>query len=109
MKKVAAIYARKSTAQKGVTDEQKSVTRQVEQARAFAQAMGWRTDDRYVFVDDGVSGTEFERRPGLQALLAMLKPKPPFHKLIVSEQKSLGREMVETMHLIKRFTQRGVE
>ena len=32
----AAIYARKSTAQEGVADEQKSVTRQTEMARAYA-------------------------------------------------------------------------
>jgi len=33
---IAAIYARKSTDQSGVADEQKSVTRQIEQARAYA-------------------------------------------------------------------------
>ena len=38
---VAAILARKSTEQVGVTDEQRSVTRQVEHARAYALARGW--------------------------------------------------------------------
>jgi hypothetical protein len=37
---IAAIYARKSTEQTGVADEQKSVARQVENARAFAAAKG---------------------------------------------------------------------
>ena len=32
----AAIYARKSTEQAGVADDQKSVTRQIEHARAYA-------------------------------------------------------------------------
>ena len=36
---VAAILARKSTEQVGVTDEQRSVTRQVEHARAIAAAL----------------------------------------------------------------------
>ena len=37
---IAAIYARKSTDQH-VADEEKSVTRQVEHARAFAATKGW--------------------------------------------------------------------
>lgn len=105
---IAAIYARKSTEQKAVADDAKSVARQVEHAKAFAGTKGWRTDDRYVFEDDGVSGTEFERRAGLQALLATLKPLAPFQVLIVSEQKSLGREMAETAYLIKKLAQAGV-
>jgi DNA invertase Pin-like site-specific DNA recombinase len=36
----AAIYARKSTVQ-NVADEEKSVTRQIERATAYAQAKGW--------------------------------------------------------------------
>jgi len=81
---IAAIYARKSTNQDRA-DEDKSVTRQVANAKAFAVSKGWKTDDRYIFVDDGKSGTEFARRAGLQELLAMLEPKPPFAVLIVSE------------------------
>ena len=34
----AAIYARKSTDQSGISDEQRSVARQVEHARAYAGA-----------------------------------------------------------------------
>jgi hypothetical protein len=37
---IAAIYARKSTDQTGLADEQKSVTRQIERARAFATMRG---------------------------------------------------------------------
>ena len=33
---ITAIYARKSTEQNGVNDEEKSVTRQVELAKAYA-------------------------------------------------------------------------
>ena len=106
---IAAIYARKSTEQVGVATEAKSVTRQVENARAFAASKGWTTDDAYVFVDDGRSGAEFERREGLQKLLSALKPTPLFGVLVVSEQKSLGREQFETGHLIKQLAQAGVE
>ena len=38
---IAAIYARKSTEQTGVADEQKSVARQVDHARAYAASKGW--------------------------------------------------------------------
>ena len=41
---IAAIYARKSTEQTGVADEQKSVTRQIESARGYAARKGWTVD-----------------------------------------------------------------
>ena len=106
----AAIYARKSTEQNGVAEEAKSVTRQVENAKAFALKMGWSVADAHVFVDDGISGAEFEARPGLQRLLAMAETrKPPFQRLVVSEQKSIGREMAETGYTIKRLAEAGIE
>jgi DNA invertase Pin-like site-specific DNA recombinase len=61
---IAAIYPRKSTEQLGVTDEQESVTRQVEHERVYALRKGWTLDDACVFVDDGISGAEFANRPG---------------------------------------------
>jgi hypothetical protein len=38
---IAAVYGRKSTDQSGVSDEQRSVARQVEHARAYAASKGW--------------------------------------------------------------------
>jgi DNA invertase Pin-like site-specific DNA recombinase len=38
---IAAIYARKSTDQTGIADDQKSVARQVDHARAYASRKGW--------------------------------------------------------------------
>src|SRR4051812_45945421 len=106
----AAIYARKSTVQDGVADEAKSVTRQIENARAFAGRQGWDVADSHVYVDDGISGAEFKRRPGFQRMLsAALVKKPPFGVLIVSEQKSIGREASETAFTIKQLAQAGVE
>jgi site-specific DNA recombinase len=105
---IAAIYARKSTEQKGVSDDAKSVTRQIENARAFAITKGWTVADAHIFVDDGISGAEFEKRPGFMRLMATL-PRPPFQVLIVSEQKSIGREMSETAFVIKRLDEAGVE
>jgi hypothetical protein len=40
---IAAIYARKSTDQNGVGDEDKSVTRQIEHAKAYATTRAGRS------------------------------------------------------------------
>jgi len=105
----AAIYARKSNEQKGVNDEEKSVTRQIEHAKEYARKNGWTVSDAHVFTDDGISGVEFEHRPGLQTLLAALKPRPPFTVLVMMEPSRLGREQFETGYLLKRFHEAGVE
>lgn len=103
---IAAVYARKSTVQ-DVADAEKSGARQEELARDFATARGWTVGP--VFVDDGVSGAEFgKKRPGLHALLAAAG-RGAFRVLIVSEQKSIGREAVETGMVIKQLARAGVE
>src|SRR5262245_45507219 len=73
---IAAIYARKSNEQ-NAPEEERSVTAQVERARAYAQRQGWTIAEGHIYTDDGVSGAEFESRPGLVALLAALKPWAP--------------------------------
>jgi len=96
---IAAIYARKSTEQLGA-HEQKSVTRQVDHARQYAQRKGWTVAEDHVYVDHGISGAEFEfaKRPGLLRLMNALatKPRPPFQVLVMSEESRLGRESIET-------------
>jgi DNA invertase Pin-like site-specific DNA recombinase len=104
---IAAIYARKSTEQ-AVSDDAKSVTRQVVQGKAFAESKGWSVAE-HVYVDDAKSGAEFENRPGLQAMLATLKPKPPFQVLMASEESRVGRESLETGYILKRLLMSGVK
>ena len=87
---IAAIYARKSTEQNGVSDEEKSVTRQIDHAKAYALKKGWTVPDELAFIDDGVSGAEFVKRPGFIRLMSALKPKPAFQFLIMSEGPRLG-------------------
>jgi DNA invertase Pin-like site-specific DNA recombinase len=60
---LAAIYARKSTEQTGVSDEARSVARQIDLAKAYAARKGWIVADDHVYVDDGISGAEFAARP----------------------------------------------
>ena len=61
---ITAIYARKSTDQSAVADDQKSVARQIARAREYAVRKGWTAPAEFVFTDDGISGAEFDRRPG---------------------------------------------
>jgi DNA invertase Pin-like site-specific DNA recombinase len=93
---IAAIYVGKSTDQNGVADEDKSITRQIEHARAYAARKGWLVDDDYVYIDDGISGAEFVKRAGFIRLMNTLSPRPPFQVLIMSEESLLGREPIET-------------
>jgi site-specific DNA recombinase len=105
---IAAIYARKSTEQTGVSDEEKSVTRQIEHAKAYAGKKGWRVCEEHIYVDDGISGAEFVKRPGLARLMNALKPTPAFQALIMSEESRLGREQIETAYLLKQILDAGV-
>jgi DNA invertase Pin-like site-specific DNA recombinase len=98
----AAIYARKSTDQSGVSDAQRSVARRMEHARTFATRQS-RAVSKVTFSDDGIGGAEFEGRPGLQRLLSALKPEPRFSVLIVSELSRLGRDQIESQDILKRW------
>jgi site-specific DNA recombinase len=104
---IAAIYARKSTAQ-ATSDDAKSVTRQVERGTACAATKGWTVDPEHVYVDDGISGAEFARRPALLRLVNALKPRPPFQILIMAEESRLGREQIEVAYVLKQLAQAGV-
>lgn len=100
---IASIYARKSTDQTGVSDEEKSVARQTEHAKAYAAKHGWIVHDAHVYIDDGISGAEFLKRPGFIRLMNALKPHPPFQVLIMSEESRLGREQIETSYALKQI------
>ncbi len=104
---IAAIYARKSTDQ-NLPDAEKSVTRQVEHATAYATRKGWTVDPAHVYQDDGISGAEFVKRPGFLRLMNSLKPRPPFQVLVMSEESRLGREQIETAYALKQLTDAGV-
>ena len=104
----AAVYARKSSDQNGVPDAERSVTRQIDHARAYATRKGWIVADAHIYVDDGISGAEFANRPGFLRLMNALKPRPPFQVLIMSEESRLGRELIETAYALKQLVQAGV-
>src|ERR1044072_2412271 len=104
---IAAIYARKSTEQAGVGDAEKSVTRQIDQARAYAQSKGWIISDEDIFADDGISGAESAKRPGFLRLMNALKPRPSFQVVVMSEESRLAREAIETAYALKQLVTAG--
>lgn len=105
---IAAVYARKSTEQAGLADDQKSVARQIEHATAYATRKGWHVSPETIFVDDGISGAEFANRPGFLRLMNTLKPRPAFQVLVMSEESRLGREAIETAYALKQIVTAGV-
>ena len=50
---IAAVYARKSPSSSEVAGEARSVTRQIEHAKDYAERKGWIVDEAAVFVDGG--------------------------------------------------------
>lgn len=78
----AAIYARKSNDDNDRDAENKSVTRQVEHAKAYALKKGWTVEEDMTFADDGISCAEYVNRPGLARLMSNLKS---FDVLVMSE------------------------
>jgi DNA invertase Pin-like site-specific DNA recombinase len=105
---IAAIYARKSTEQRDVDPDQKSVTRQIAHARAYAERKGWAVDETCIFVDDGISGAEFGARPGFLRLMNALTPRPRVQVLVMSEESRLGREMIQTAAALRQILRAGV-
>ena len=76
--------------------------------RAYALQKGWTVPDELIFVDDGISGAEFIKRPGFIRLMNALKPKPSFSFLVMSEESRLGRESIETSYALKQITDANV-
>jgi resolvase-like protein len=105
----AAIYARKSTDDSDRNAEARSTQRQIDSATAYAATKGWTVDPRYIFVDENTSGAEWKQRPGFNALLAALDPRPPFRVVIVSELSRIGRDTVRTPAAVMRIEEAGVE
>ena len=84
----AAIYARKSN-DDDRSEDNKSVTRQVEQAKSYAERKAWSVAREHIYVDDGISGAEFKDRPGLRKMMGHLDE---FDVVVISELSRLDRD-----------------
>src|SRR5512134_1260849 len=102
----AAIYCRKSTDEGDKHAEAKSVTRQLEQGRGFAESKGWSVVHEYV--DDGISGALDEtKRPGLRAMLHAAEAHT-FDILIVAQSDRLGRDQWVVGGILAKLAKAGV-
>ena len=100
-----AIYCRKSTDENDKKHADKSVARQLAQARQFIKKQGWTVAEDHI--DDGISGAEFDKRPGFQALLEAVKAKR-VEAVVTMEPSRLGREMTMTAYCIRIILDAGV-
>ena len=106
----AAIYARRSTAQAGVRDDERSVTRQVDQARAYAAQKGWTVADDHVYVDDAVSGAETRKLVNRQRLLDTIRAGAPFQVLVLRDTSRFSRrDGDEVFGELKAIDRAGVQ
>jgi Resolvase, N terminal domain len=111
MRLIGALYVRKSNEQRDRIDEEKSVARQISRGRDFVnQKLHGDVPEEFVFMDDAISGAEFDKRSDLARLLRCVeqKPRPPFAFLVVMEEARLGRETIEIPHIVKQIVQAGV-
>jgi site-specific DNA recombinase len=103
---LAATYSRKSTLQEGIHDEAKSVTRQIEQGRAYAQSKGWSVVAE--FVDDGLSGAlDADKRPGLKAMLDAAQAKQ-FDVLLTALPDRIARDQWINAAIMARLAKANI-
>jgi DNA invertase Pin-like site-specific DNA recombinase len=88
---IAAIYARKSAEQHSADADAKSVSRQIENARAFATAKGWSVAEPHVYADDAVSGAEVRRLENRQRMLDIIRAGAPFQVLLMRDDSRFSR------------------
>lgn len=92
-----AIYARRST-----EDHQAaSIATQVESATAWCVARGWEVAE--VVTDEGISGSEFDLRPGLLRL-----PTLAVKAVVVRDLDRLGRDMLRVPLFIEKLASKGI-
>src|SRR5882672_8050722 len=104
---IAAIYARKSNEQNDVAEEQKSVTRQIDGARAFITSKGWTLAERQVYKDDGVSGALFANRAEFQHMMQDAEAGA-FEHLVIYDLDRFGRHGHQTMVALNKLADLGV-
>ena len=101
--KITALYCRLSVDDK-VEGESNSITNQKNILAKYASEHGFRNTK--FFVDDGTSGTVFNR-PGLNAMLDEVN-SGRVGVVIIKDQSRIGRDVLEVGLLKRQFEQHGV-
>ena len=100
----ASIYVRVSTeeqAEKGF-----SINSQIMDLTEYARKNNMEIVS--IFKDEGVSGSKFEKRPGLQEMLKSAE-KGEFDVLLIYSYSRLGRDNYETEGIVRRLMKKGIE
>jgi DNA invertase Pin-like site-specific DNA recombinase len=103
---IACVYARKSTKQSDVNDVEKSVTRQITLAKAFAAEKKWDVIETYI--DDEVSGQEYARLVNRARLLADATAGK-FQAVIVRDYDRISRDDREGPAFVYMLADAGVQ
>ncbi|MBI2375132.1 MAG: recombinase family protein [Deltaproteobacteria bacterium] len=99
----AAVYARRST------EEQQgaSLDVQLEEARRYIAGKGWTLDEQLIFVEDGVSRAEFQKRPALIKMITAAEARR-FDALVVRDESRLGGDTARTTIIMSDLIDCGV-
>lgn len=107
---LAAILVRKSTGQGDVPDAEKSVIRQIEEARAFITGRGWTVSEEHIYADDAVSGAETVKLVNRQRLLDTIWAGAPFQVLVMRDTSRFSRrDGDEAFGELKAIDRAGVQ
>lgn len=91
---IAALYIRVST------DEQLEFSPDA-QKRAlieYAKKNNYQIDERYIFIDEGITGTSAKKRPAFQNMIATAKKKPkPFDAILVHKFDRFARSREDSV------------
>lgn len=64
----------------------------------YAKKNGYQFDDRYIFIDEGISGTSAKKRPAFQQMIATAKKKPkPFDAILVHKFDRFARSREDSV------------
>ena len=103
MEKKIALYARVSTMQQA--DDGFGLDVQLKELRALAEASG----HQYIeYIDRGISGTDIEKRLGLQELLEEIK-NDSIKEVWVTKLSRLGRNSRDVLNIIHEFEKYDVK
>ena len=101
-----AVYARKSN-EDARHEDHKSTTRQTEQAARYVERHGGAVLADHVYVDEDISGAEFQDRPGLLRFLNVLENGRPFNALVMMDDDRLGRDQYRLNYLLQQIVDKG--
>ncbi|MGB9748814.1 MAG: recombinase family protein [Candidatus Woesearchaeota archaeon] len=100
----AALYVRVSTEEQA--KEGFSINSQVMDLTEYATKNNMAVTK--IFKDEGISGSKFESRPGLQEMLDEAEKKG-FDVLLIYSYSRLGRDNYETEGIVRRLMKLGIE